>query len=121
MKNVFDILENYIKKIKFNGNIMIADRRKSIVYRIFRQYLSSGRKKRTEQSLGFELASVSKPFTAFAILKVLDIYNLSLHTDVKYFLPDFPIMTLLFISCSTIHPDCRTIWNYLKHFGIKQL
>ncbi|OBS11140.1 penicillin-binding protein 4 [Elizabethkingia miricola] len=90
MKNVFDILENYIKKIKFNGNIMIADRRRVLYTGSFGNTYHPGEKRELSRASVFELASVSKPFTAFAILKVLDIYNLSLHTDVKYFFPDFP-------------------------------
>jgi CubicO group peptidase (beta-lactamase class C family) len=90
MKNVFDILENYIKKIKFNGNIMIAERRKVLYTGSFGNTYHPEEKQELSRASVFELASVSKPFTAFAMLKVLDIYHLSLHTDVKYFLPDFP-------------------------------
>ncbi|OPC04933.1 penicillin-binding protein 4 [Elizabethkingia ursingii] len=90
MKNVFDILENYIKKIKFNGNIMIAERHKVLYTGSFGNTYHPEEKQELSRASVFELASVSKPFTAFAMLKVLDIYHLSLHTDVKYFLPDFP-------------------------------
>ncbi|HFK5545293.1 TPA: serine hydrolase domain-containing protein [Elizabethkingia anophelis] len=90
MKNVFDILENYIKKIKFNGNIMIAERRKVLYAGSFGNNYHPEEKRELSRSSVFELASVSKPFTAFAMLKVMDVYHLSLHTDVKYFLPDFP-------------------------------
>jgi len=90
MKNVFDILENYIKKVKFNGNIMIAERRKVLYTGAFGNTYHPEEKRELSRASVFELASVSKPFTAFAMLKVLDIYHLSLHTDVRYFLPDFP-------------------------------
>lgn len=91
MKNVFDILENYIKKIKFNGNIMIAERRKILYTGSFGNTYHPEEKRELSRSSVFELASVSKPFTAFAMLKVMDVYHLSLHTDVKYFSSGFSL------------------------------
>ncbi|ODM55377.1 serine hydrolase domain-containing protein [Elizabethkingia meningoseptica] len=90
MKNTTEILDYYINKTKFNGNIMIADGRKVLYIGLFGETFNPGEKQELNRNSVFELASVSKPFTAFAMLKVLDVYHLSLHTDIRYFLPGFP-------------------------------
>ena len=54
MKNVFDILENYIK-IKFNGNIMIAERRKVLYTGSFGNTYHPEEKRELSRASVFEL------------------------------------------------------------------
>jgi CubicO group peptidase (beta-lactamase class C family) len=77
------------KNVGFNGNVLIVQKgqilfQKSIGFAHLREKDSL-----TNQSK-FQLASLSKPFTAIAILKLVQEGKVSLDDSVQRFFPDFP-------------------------------
>ena len=85
----------------FNGNVLVAKEGK-IIYQQALGYadLSSGRM--LNDSSVFELASVSKQFTAMGIMICKEKYPLSYKDNIKKFFPSLPY-------------DNITIWNLLTH------
>ena len=73
----------------FNGNVLIAKKGKILYQNTFgwANYLLKDSLKITSQ---FELASVSKPFTATGILKLWEAGKIRLDQTVDEFFPDFP-------------------------------
>jgi CubicO group peptidase (beta-lactamase class C family) len=74
---------------EFNGNVLIAENGKAVYHRSF-GYADVGLKQLNTAETAFNLASVSKTFTAVAILQLKQRGKLNLDDAfVKYF-PDFP-------------------------------
>ncbi|MBL4655117.1 MAG: beta-lactamase family protein [Bacteroidia bacterium] len=73
----------------FNGNILFAENDKVLIKKC---YGYSHLRKKTPLHLNsiFQLASVSKPLTATAILLLYDRGELDLEDDIKKYFPDFP-------------------------------
>ncbi|MBL4715288.1 MAG: beta-lactamase family protein, partial [Bacteroidia bacterium] len=73
----------------FNGNILFAENDKVLIKKC---YGYSHLRKKTPLHLSsiFQLASVSKPLTATAILLLYDRGELDLEDDIKKYFPDFP-------------------------------
>lgn len=88
-KDIDDFMQKLHKKSAFNGNVLVAKKGKIIYQNHFgwADYLH-------KDSLGinsqFELASVSKPLTATAILWLVQEGKLNLEQEVTDFFPDFP-------------------------------
>lgn len=82
-------MQNLHRKSGFNGNVLIAKKGKIIYQNTFgwANYLLRDSLKITSQ---FELASVSKPITATAVLKLWEAGKLHLDQTVEEFFPDFP-------------------------------
>jgi CubicO group peptidase (beta-lactamase class C family) len=74
---------------RFNGNILIA-RGGNIIYSQSLGYADLNSKRKLNDSSVFELASVSKQFTAMAIMLLKERRQLSYDDNVKRFFPDFP-------------------------------
>ncbi len=73
----------------FNGTVLIAHNGRPIYEETF-GYADLTTKDRLTKSTPFELASVSKTFTATAVLKLDEQGALSLDEPVKLYFPDFP-------------------------------
>ena len=86
---------------RFNGNILVAEKG-NIIYQQSLGYADFNSKRKLNDSSVFELASVSKQFTAMAIMLLKERRQLSYEDNVKKFFPDFPY-------------DNITIRNLLTH------
>mgnify|MGYP006428611781 CR=1 FL=1 len=85
-------LSNYIsqraKRLRFNGEVLIA-KNDQIIYQDAFGYKDPIEKTKLTPGHSFELASVSKQFTAAAILKLQEEGQLSIYDPVSKYLPSF--------------------------------
>jgi CubicO group peptidase (beta-lactamase class C family) len=81
------IFEVQYKKGKFNGNILIAEKGEAIYKRSFGLANEITKEKLTENSI-FELASVSKQFTAMAIVLLQKVGKLRYDDKVSKYIPE---------------------------------
>jgi CubicO group peptidase (beta-lactamase class C family) len=85
-----DDLFIYLKKEKhFNGAFLIA-KDETILYENVSGYSSYLTKQRLNLHSSFEIASISKSFTAVAVLMLYEEGKVDIHQNVSYYLPDFP-------------------------------
>lgn len=86
-------IDAFIKKIhrtrQFNGNVLVAQKGK-IIYEKAIGWADYLHRDSLQINSVFELASVSKPFTATAIMLLVEQGKLNLNQNVKEFFPDFP-------------------------------
>lgn len=75
----------------FNGNVLIAQKG-VILYEKSFGYARIKQKDSLSAASSFQLASLSKPFTALAILKLMEAGKLSLEDSVQKFFPEFPYL-----------------------------
>ncbi len=80
---------NLHKKHGFNGTVLIAQYGK-VLYKGAFGYADLSRKDTLTEATSFQLASVSKQFTAVAVMKLKEMGKLHYDDDVKKYLPDFP-------------------------------
>lgn len=85
----------------FNGNVLVAQKG-LILYKNSFGYEDYSKRKQLSADSKFELASVSKTFTAVAILKLFQEGKLSLDHTIQMYFPDFPFSNI-------------TIENLLSH------
>ena len=81
--------QSMTKDKKFNGSILIAKNGK-MLYQNHSGYADFAAKKKITASSQFEIASVSKQFTAVSILMLYEQNKLKLSDTVQKFIPDFP-------------------------------
>ncbi len=86
----FDSLE---KQHRINGNVLIADKHKIIFESSLGLAEKESQSKNTKE-YSFELASISKLFTAVSIMQLKDQGKLSLDDTVKKYLPQFIYPTI---------------------------
>lgn len=84
-----DFFKKKFKLRAFNGNVLVA-KDGEILYRESMGYRDVKKKQDLSIESVFELASVSKPLTATAIMLLAQKEKLSLNDSVQSFLPDFP-------------------------------
>ena len=77
------------KQRQFNGNILFAENDQIITNKSY-GFANFQEKEKLTQNHSFQLASVSKPFTAIAILQLIENGILTLNDTVEKFLPTFP-------------------------------
>lgn len=73
----------------FNGAILVAKNGR-IIFEKYHGYFNFEKKDTLTEHSAFHLASVSKTFTAMAILKLAEQGKLKLEDDVKMYFPNFP-------------------------------
>ncbi len=73
----------------FNGNVLIAQKG-VVLYKESFGYAHLKEKDTLRADHAFQLASLSKPFTAVAVLKLYEANKLSLEDSIQQFFPDFP-------------------------------
>ncbi len=90
-KKVAEIEEIFRKKrlAGFNGNVLIAQKG-VVLYKKSFGYAHLKEKDTLRADHAFQLASLSKPFTAVAVLKLYEANKISLSDSVQQFFPDFP-------------------------------
>jgi len=97
-------IDDYFTKINkigvFNGNVLVAQRGKVIFQKSY-GYKDIRTKEPLELSSVFQLGSVSKQFTAVAILQLYEQGKLDLQDSIQRFIPDFPYkgITLHMLLC----------------------
>lgn len=120
-----DHLDNFFSTLsrnqQFNGNVLIAENGK-IVYRRSFGYADFSNKKLNTRETTFPIASITKTFTATAILQLFEKGLLKISDPVIKYLPGFPYPTItiqhllshtsglqpydnIFDSARTLHPD----------------
>ena len=77
------------KYFQFNGNILVAEKG-SVIYQQALGYADYNSKRMLNDNSVFELASLSKQFTAMGIMILKEKKQLSYEDNVNKFLPDFP-------------------------------
>ncbi len=80
---------NLHKKHGFNGTVLIAQYGQ-VLYKGAFGYADLAHKDTLTEQTSFQLASVSKQFTAVAIMKLKEMGKLRYDDNVKKYLPDFP-------------------------------
>jgi CubicO group peptidase (beta-lactamase class C family) len=118
----------------FNGSILVA-KNNEIVYEHYNGFKKLGRTKDLKDTVDshtpFHLASVSKTFTAMAVLKLWEQGKLDIHDEVSKYLPGFPFpgttIKLLLSHRSGllnyVHFMDRSDWNkrnFLTNYDVLQ-
>lgn len=88
-KRIDDFMQNLHRKRGFNGNVLVAKKGK-IIYQDAIGWADYLHRDSLKINSVFELASVSKPMTATAILMLVEQGKLKLDQTVNDFYPDFP-------------------------------
>jgi CubicO group peptidase (beta-lactamase class C family) len=73
----------------FNGGILVAKKGR-VIFEDYHGYFNLFKKDSLTSHSAFHIASVSKTFTAMAILKLVEMGKVNLDDDVKKFFPGFP-------------------------------
>lgn len=88
-KRIDEFMQMLHKKYAFNGNVLVAKKGK-IVYEKAIGWADYLHRDSLKIDSKFELASVTKPFTATAIMMLVEEGKLKLDQDVREFYPNFP-------------------------------
>jgi len=88
-KKLDAMFQLYHQKYGLNGNVLVAQKGKIIYEKCF-GYSNILQKTSLQLETPFQLASVSKQFTAVAILQLVEKGLVNLNDDVKKFYPNFP-------------------------------
>jgi len=88
-KRIDDFMQRLHTRSGFNGNVLVA-RKGKIIYQNSFGWADHLHRDSLQIDSQFELASVSKPFTATAILKLVEQEKIGLNQTVNEFIPDFP-------------------------------
>lgn len=86
---VEDMLNRTLYRSSFNGSVLVA-KNGTIVYEKYTGFHDLRQKDSLHADVPFQIASTSKPFTASAILKLVQEGKLSLNDSVSKFFPGFP-------------------------------
>ncbi len=86
IKNFYD--KDFIAR-GFNGAILVAKKGR-IIFEDYHGFFNLQKKDSLTPASAFHLASVSKTFTAMAVLKLAELHKLNLDDDVKKYFPGFP-------------------------------
>ena len=87
--NIDQFFTNRFKKGLFNGNILFAKNGKIVIKKSY-GYADVNKKTPLELTTRFQLASASKPFTAFAVLLLQDRGKLHVEDPIQNYIPGFP-------------------------------
>jgi CubicO group peptidase (beta-lactamase class C family) len=81
--------DNCLNEKEFNGSFLIA-KNGEIIYEKYAGFNHLNKKRRNKEQTPVHLASISKIFTAVAILKFVEKSKLNLDVDIRLYLPEFP-------------------------------
>ena len=87
--NVKDFYDNKLIRTGFNGAILVA-KNGQIIFEDYHGFFDLKKKDTLTKHSAFHLASISKTFTAMAVLKLAEMGKLSLNDDLKKYFPAFP-------------------------------
>ncbi len=88
-KEIQKYFEHKSKVNGFNGNVLFAENG-NIIYENSFGYADINSKSKNDLNTKFQIASVSKPFTAYAIMLLKQRNELTLEDSVQQYFPDFP-------------------------------
>jgi len=88
-KEIEKFFTNKYQRKLFNGNILFAENGEVITQTNY-GYAHIRKREKLNSDHSFQLASASKPFTAIAILQLVEKGEISLNDSVRKFFPDFP-------------------------------
>jgi CubicO group peptidase (beta-lactamase class C family) len=80
---------NFLNSSSFNGSILVA-KNGQVIMEKYQGMADFGTKEAISASTTFHLASISKTFTAMAILRMWEQKQLTLEDDVRKYYPSFP-------------------------------
>lgn len=86
---VEDFYEKHLVARGFNGGILVAKKGR-IIFEDYHGYFDIRKKDPLTKHSAFHLASVSKTFTAMAVLKLHELGKLNLDDNLKKYFPEFP-------------------------------
>ncbi|MBI1770627.1 MAG: beta-lactamase family protein [Bacteroidetes bacterium] len=89
ISTIDSFLTGQVEHFKFNGNVLVAERGK-IIYKKSFGFSNFDTQESLNDSSVFELASVSKQFTATAILLLKERGKLQLTDSLRHFFPELP-------------------------------
>jgi CubicO group peptidase (beta-lactamase class C family) len=120
------MFEDYCGKFdtnKFNGCIALIDRG-HVIYQYCSGYVNRKTKEKIDTCALFQLASVSKPFTAMAILQLQQAGKLSIYDTVAHYLPEYPYKNVLIEHLlrhtSGMWCHINEPWAYNRYFPKKE-
>jgi len=88
--DVNNFYQNKLLRTGFNGGILVA-KKGEVIFEAYHGYFNLRKKDSLiNKHSAFQLASVSKTFTAMATLKLAQMGKLSINDDVKKYFPAFP-------------------------------
>ncbi len=93
-KSIDSLFDLYNKNNCFNGDLLISINNKPF-YRKAVGYRDINAKEKIKSNSVFNLGSISKPFTAIAILQLQEKKLLSIEENVQKYIPEFPYPTVL--------------------------
>ena len=108
--------------LHFNGTVLVAEHGK-IIYQHSVGYANIGEKMLNSGSTRFHLASLSKVFTAVAVMQMVEKGKLKLDDSLVSFLPDFPYPEITIrelLSHTSGLPDFREIFELNKEPGSRK-
>lgn len=88
-ENIDAFYQKYLVRSGFNGGILVA-KDGQVVFEKYRGYFDLRKKDSLTPHSAFHLASVSKTFTAMAVLRLVMEHSISLDDSVQKFFPAFP-------------------------------
>lgn len=88
-KELHKYFKRRYEKIGFNGTVLFADSG-NIVYKNAFGYADIKKKKKINLKTKFQIASVSKPFTSYAIMLLKQENELDYNDDIRKYFPKFP-------------------------------
>ena len=89
IQQIDTMFKNMVTEKRFNGTLLVS-KNKNVIYSNFSGFADFPQKKRLNKSSQYEVASVSKQFTAVAILMLYEQKKLNLNDTVQKFIPNFP-------------------------------
>ncbi len=89
LEQIKPIYDNLLVNSGFSGGIIVA-KNGEIIFEDYKGYLNYKTKEEITANSQFHIASVSKTFTAMAVLKLMEEGKINIEADVKTYLPIFP-------------------------------
>lgn len=114
-KKIEDLFNKLHKNRQFNGAVLVAEDGK-IIYADAKGFANFSTKKELTIHSSFHLASVSKQFTAMAIMMLQEEGKLNYDDDVQKYLPDLPYQGITIRHLLNHTSGVPNILNYIPHF-----
>jgi len=113
------LLQRINKRNDFHGSLLVAKNGK-ILYNNYIGFADFGKKKPLNEASVFQLASVSKQFTAAAIMLLYERNQIQLTDTVNNYFPDFPYENVTIKNLLIILQVCQNIFGLQSINGIKK-
>jgi CubicO group peptidase (beta-lactamase class C family) len=112
-----DFYQQSLGKGRFNGSFLVA-KNGQVIYEQYAGFRDPRVKRDSiTPSTSFHLASVSKPFTAMAVLKLWEDGKLNIDSAVAKYLPDFPLQEVTIRNLLTHRSGIPNYVHYMEQLG----